>query len=133
MKTMEHVQNVLLNVPHVKLLQLVILALMLTEISAITVVVLLDFMMQVLTSVPHATQVVLHAQVLLPVPHVMLENSELLRIPFVSVKMVISNLFSKIKQKSVPNVVQNVRHVHNLPLNVLHVMLQSTESKVMIH
>ncbi len=131
MKTMEHVQNVLLNVLHAKSPQLAILALTSTEISTTTAAVLLDFMMQVLTSVLNVIQAVLHAQVLQLVPLVMQDNSEPLRIQSVFVKMDISNLFSKMEQRLVPSVLQNAKLALNLQLNVPHVMLQSIELKVM--
>lgn len=133
MKTTELATNVLPNVPPVKLPQLVILAPMSTEILTTTVHVLLASTMLESTNVLYATQAVPLALVLLPVLLVMLENSELLRIQFVSVKMDTLNLFTKTEPKSVPNALQNVRPVHKVPLNVLHVTHPSTELKVMTH
>lgn len=133
MKITELATNVLLNVPPVKLPQLVTLALMSTEILTTTVHVLLASTMPESTNVPNATQAAPLAQVLLPVSLVMLENSEPLKIQFVSVKMDTLNLFTKTELKSVPNVLQNVRLVHKVLLNVLHVTQPSTELKVMTH
>ena len=133
MKITELATNVPLNVPPVKLPQLVTLVLMSTEISTTTVHVLLASTMPESTNVPNAIQAAPLAQVLLPVSLVMLENSELLKIQFVSVKMDTLNLFTKTELKSVPNVLQNVRLVHKVPLNVPHVIQPSTESKVMTH
>lgn len=133
MKTTELATNVLPNVPPVKFPQVVILVLISTEILTTTVHVLLASTMLELTNVLYATQAVPLAQVLLPVLLVMLENSELLRIQFVSVKMDTLNLFTKMELKSVLNVLQNVRPVHKVPSNVLHVTQPSTELKVMTH
>lgn len=133
MKTTELVTNVLLNVPLVKFLHLVTPVLMSTEISTTTVHVLLVSMMPVSINVQHAIQAVLLAQVQLLVSPVMLENSELLRIQFVSVKMDTSNLFMKTEPKLVPNVHQNVKLAHKVLLNVLHVIQPLTEFKVMTH
>lgn len=133
MKTTELATNVLPNVPPVKLLQLVILALMSTEILTTTVHVLQVTTMLESTNVLYATQAVPLVQVLLHVLLVMLENSELLRIQFASVKMDTLNLFTKMELKSVLNVLQNVRPVHKVLLNVLHVTQPSTELKVMTH
>lgn len=133
MKTTELVTNVLPNVPLVKFLHLVTPVLMSTEILTTTVHVLLVSMMPLSINVQHAIQAVLLAQVQLPVSPVMLENSELLRIQFVSVKMDTSNLFMKTEPKLVPNVHQNVKLAHKVLLNVLHVIQPLTEFKVMTH
>lgn len=133
MKITELATNVLLNVVLVKLPQLVILVLMLTEILTTIALVLLDSMMLELINVPYVIQAVPLAQVLLPVLLVMLENSELLKTQFVSVKMDTLNLFMKMELKPVLNVLLNVRLVHKVLLNVLHATQLSTELKVMTH
>lgn len=103
LKTMESVPDVPADAQPAQFLPLVTLVPIPKETPPTTANVLLAYMMPELINALPAAQAVPHVQAPLPAPLVMPDNSEPSATLFVSAKMDISNLISKMETENAPS------------------------------